>query len=73
MLLVAFEPEDESPIVFLRLRKAVTKGSTKVLRGGAVGQPRSDQAQCHGLRGRPGPGDPGADRQPRGPCASRVL
>ncbi len=31
VLLVAFEPEDESPIVFLRLRKAVTKGSTKVL------------------------------------------
>jgi NADH-quinone oxidoreductase subunit G len=30
VVLVAFEPEDESPIVFLRLRKAVTKGSTKV-------------------------------------------
>ena len=30
VVLVAFEPEEESPIVFLRLRKAVTKGSTKV-------------------------------------------
>ena len=30
VVLVAFEPEDESPIVFLRLRKAVTKGTTKV-------------------------------------------
>ena len=30
VVLVAFEPEDESPIVFLRLRKAVTKGATKV-------------------------------------------
>ena len=31
VVLVAFEPEDESPIVFLRLRKAVTKGNLKVL------------------------------------------
>ena len=31
VVLVAFEPEDESPIVFLRLRKAVTKGATKVM------------------------------------------
>jgi len=30
VVLVALEPEDESPIVFLRLRKAVTKGATKV-------------------------------------------
>ncbi|MEZ5186765.1 MAG: NADH-quinone oxidoreductase subunit G [Candidatus Nanopelagicales bacterium] len=30
VVLVAFEPEDESPIVFLRLRKAVTKGRTRV-------------------------------------------
>ncbi len=30
VVLVSFEPEDESPIVFLRLRKAVTKGTTKV-------------------------------------------
>jgi len=30
VLLVAFEPEDESPIVFLRLRKAALSGTTKV-------------------------------------------
>lgn len=30
VLLVGFEPEEESPIVFLRLRKAVRKGSTAV-------------------------------------------
>jgi len=30
VLLVGFEPEDESPIVFLRLRKAALKGITKV-------------------------------------------
>ena len=30
VLLVGFEPEDESPIVFLRLRKAALKGGTKV-------------------------------------------
>ena len=30
VLLVDFEPEDESPIVFLRLRKAVSKNRTKV-------------------------------------------
>jgi NADH-quinone oxidoreductase subunit G len=31
VLCVAFEPEDESPIVFLRLRKAARKGKTKVV------------------------------------------
>lgn len=35
VLLVAFEPEDESPIVFLRLRKAA-RGRTRVLQAGAV-------------------------------------
>ena len=30
VLLVGFEPEDESPIVFLRLRKAVRRNKTKV-------------------------------------------
>ncbi|MDQ1287443.1 MAG: NADH-quinone oxidoreductase subunit [Actinomycetota bacterium] len=30
VLLVAFEPEEESPIVFLRLRKAVTRGTLTV-------------------------------------------
>ena len=31
MVLAGFEPEDESPIVFLRLRKAARKGRTKVV------------------------------------------
>jgi NADH-quinone oxidoreductase subunit G len=31
VLLVSFEPEDESPIVFLRLRKAALKRQTKVI------------------------------------------
>ena len=31
VLLVAFEPEDESPIVFLRLRKAMRKHSTRIV------------------------------------------
>ncbi|ALG13973.1 NADH-quinone oxidoreductase subunit G [Kibdelosporangium phytohabitans] len=31
VLCVAFEPEEEAPIVFLRLRKAARKGSTKVV------------------------------------------
>ncbi len=31
VLLVGFEPEDESPIVFLRLRKAVRRNKTRVL------------------------------------------
>jgi len=36
VLLVAFEPEDESPIVQLRLRKATRRGSLKVFSMGAV-------------------------------------
>ncbi|MDO5498234.1 MAG: NADH-quinone oxidoreductase subunit G [Propionibacteriaceae bacterium] len=35
VLLVGFEPEDESPIVFLRLRKAVRKNGLKVFTVGA--------------------------------------
>ena len=35
VLLVAFEPEDESPIVFLRLRKAALAGRTRVVSVGA--------------------------------------
>ncbi|HVQ87199.1 MAG TPA: NADH-quinone oxidoreductase subunit G, partial [Actinomycetes bacterium] len=31
VLLVSFEPEDESPIIFLRLRKAARAGGTRVL------------------------------------------
>jgi NADH-quinone oxidoreductase subunit G len=36
VLLIAFEPEDESPIVFLRLRKAARGGSTRVYSVGAA-------------------------------------
>ena len=36
VLTVAFEPEDESPIVFLRLRKASRSGRTRVINIGAV-------------------------------------
>ena len=36
VLLIAFEPEDESPIVFLRLRKAARGGGTRVYSVGAA-------------------------------------
>ncbi|ADU47236.1 NADH-quinone oxidoreductase subunit G [Intrasporangium calvum] len=36
VLLVGFEPEDESPIVFLRLRKAFRRNKTKVYAAGPV-------------------------------------
>ncbi|MEU3649373.1 NADH-quinone oxidoreductase subunit G [Lentzea sp. NPDC034063] len=38
-LLVAFEPEEEAPIVFLRLRKAARKGTTKVFHLGQYTTP----------------------------------
>ena len=38
-LLVAFEPEEEAPIVFLRLRKAARKGTTKVFHLGQCTTP----------------------------------
>ncbi|GAA4620854.1 NADH-quinone oxidoreductase subunit G [Saccharopolyspora hordei] len=39
VLCVAFEPEEESPIVFLRLRKAARKGGTKVFHLGPWASP----------------------------------
>lgn len=39
VLCVAFEPEEESPSVFLRLRKAARKGSTKVFHLGQWNSP----------------------------------
>lgn len=39
VLCVALEPEDESPIVFLRLRKAARKGTTKVVHIGQWASP----------------------------------
>ena len=44
VLLVGFEPEDESPIVFLRLRKAVRRGPLPVFSDRGAGQPRAGQA-----------------------------
>ncbi|SEP85371.1 NADH dehydrogenase subunit G [Lentzea xinjiangensis] len=38
-LLVAFEPEEEAPIVFLRLRKAARRGTTKVFHLGQFTTP----------------------------------
>ncbi|SMC65797.1 NADH-quinone oxidoreductase subunit G [Lentzea albidocapillata] len=38
-LLVAFEPEEEAPVVFLRLRKAARKGTTKVFHLGQFTTP----------------------------------
>ena len=40
MLLVGFEPEDESPIVFLRLRKAAARRGTKVVSVAPFTSPR---------------------------------
>ena len=39
VLLAGFEPQDESPIVFLRLRKAARKGRTKVYSLAALASP----------------------------------
>jgi NADH-quinone oxidoreductase subunit G len=39
VLCVAFEPEEESPIVFLRLRKAARRGTTKVFHLGQWNSP----------------------------------
>jgi NADH-quinone oxidoreductase subunit G len=44
VLLVGFEPEEESPIVFLRLRKAVRTGKPHGLRDSAAGHARTAQA-----------------------------
>jgi NADH-quinone oxidoreductase subunit G len=59
VLLAGFEPEDESPIVFLRLRKAVRKHNQQVysiaavaswglrkLKGQLIGTPPGDEAQA---------------------------
>ena len=43
VLLAGFEPEEESPIVFLRLRKAVRKNGVQVLADRTVRHPRPDQ------------------------------
>ena len=45
VLLVGFEPEEESPIVFLRLRKAVRRRNAAGLLRRAVRHPRAGQAR----------------------------
>ncbi len=44
VLLVGLEPEEEAPMVFLRLRKAVAKGDDRRPCAGALRQPRVGQA-----------------------------
>ncbi len=44
VLLVGLEPEEESPILFLRLRKAVLKAGLVGARGGTVRDPRAREA-----------------------------
>ena len=46
VVLVSFEPEDESPIVFLRLRKAVRKNSLKVTTLAPFSSRGSDKLQA---------------------------
>ena len=52
VLLAGFEPEEESPIVFLRLRKAARKNAVKVMSIGAVRVARADEdgRQAHSFR-----------------------
>ncbi len=53
VLLVAFEPEDESPIVFLRLRKAA-KNATRIASVGAVRSRGSEKLAAEMVWARPG-------------------
>ena len=52
MLLVGFEPEEESPIVFLRLRKAVRKRGLAVTSIAPFATPRPDEDGRHARRDR---------------------
>ena len=49
-LLVALEPEEESPIVFLRLRKAARTQQTRVLSSRSFYNPRSTENGRHACR-----------------------
>ena len=59
VVLVGLEPEEESPIVFLRLRKAVRKRRTAGLRGRAVRHARRSTS-CSGTLIAAAPGDEAA-------------
>ena len=54
VLLVAFEPEDESPIVFLRLRKAARERGTRVFSVGAVATHGLEKMRGQLIGARPG-------------------
>jgi NADH-quinone oxidoreductase subunit G len=54
VLCVAFEPEEESPIVFLRLRKAARKGRTKVFHIGQWSSPAVEKTNGTLLATAPG-------------------
>ncbi len=54
VVLVAFEPEDESPIVFLRLRKAVRGHGTRVVSVGAYVSRGLEKLGGRLVRSRPG-------------------
>ena len=57
VLLVGFEPEEESPIVFLRLRKAVRRTGTQVFTVAPFRSPGSVKTAAHLLPAAPG-GEP---------------
>ena len=67
MLLVAFEPEEESPIVFLRLRKAAAQAGLKVVSVAPVHHPerREDVRLAGALPTRPGARRPRRDQPAR--------
>ena len=54
VLLAGFEPEEESPIVFLRLRKAARKTARQDVLGRRVRHAGPDQARRHAAAGRAG-------------------
>jgi NADH-quinone oxidoreductase subunit G len=54
VLLVGFEPEEESPIVFLRLRAAVRRGGTRVVAVAPFASPGSAKLHARVLAAAPG-------------------
>ncbi len=54
VLLVGLEPEEESPIVFLRLRAATRRGALKVLTVAPFASPGSAKLSAHVLAAAPG-------------------
>ncbi|MDH3958676.1 MAG: NADH-quinone oxidoreductase subunit G [Actinomycetota bacterium] len=54
VLLVGLEPEEESPIIFLRLRAATRRGSLQVLSVAAYASPGSAKLSAHVIAAAPG-------------------